>query len=77
MGSDHEAENQMGPPPGRPSPAGQRTVATTISALGSIALGVVTTATVSHNNQSGGQAVTVLPTWVAIAVVNVAYARRR
>jgi hypothetical protein len=67
---------QMGPPPVRPSPAGQRHVATTVTALGSMALGVAATAIVSHDNHSGGQAFMVLLIWIAITVVNVAYARR-
>ncbi len=67
---------QMGPPPVRPSPAGTHSVATTVTALGSIALGVAATAIVSHDNHSGGQALIVLLIWIAIAVVNVAYARR-
>jgi hypothetical protein len=67
---------QMGPPPVRPSSTGQRNVATTVTALGSIALGVAATAVVSHDNHSGGQAFMVLLIWVAIAIVNVAYARR-
>jgi len=67
---------QMGPSPVRPCPAGQRSVPTTVTALGSIALGVAATAIVSHDNHSGGQAVMVLLIWIAIAVVNVAYARR-
>ena len=67
---------QMGPPPARPPSVGQRNVATTITALGSMALGVAATAIVSHDNHSGGQAIMVLLIWVAIAVVNVAYARR-
>jgi hypothetical protein len=66
----------MGPPPVRPSTTGQRTVATTITALGSIALGVGATAIVSHSANSGGQAFMVLLIWVAIAIVNVVYARR-
>ena len=66
---------QMGPPSARPPSAGQRNVATTVTALGSMALGVVATAIVSHDN-SGGQAFMVLLIWVAIAVVNVAHARR-
>src|SRR5580693_4110227 len=37
---------QPGPPPVRPSPAGQRSTAITITALGSIGLGVVATAVV-------------------------------
>jgi hypothetical protein len=67
---------QMGPPPVRPSPVGQRNVATTVTALGSIALGVGATAVVSHGNNAGGQAFMVLLIWVAIAIINVAYARR-
>ena len=67
---------QMGPPPVRPSPAGAHSVATTVTALGSMALGVAATAIVSHDNHSGGQALIVLLIWIAIAVVNVAYARR-
>ncbi len=67
---------QMGPPPVRPSPIEARNVATTVTALGSIALGVGATAVVSHLSSSAGQAFMVLRIWVAIAVVNVAYARR-
>ena len=66
---------QLGPPPVRPSPIGQRNVATTVTALGSMALGVIATAIVSHA-PSGGQAVMVLLIWAAIAVINVVYARR-
>jgi hypothetical protein len=51
-------------------------VATTVTALGSMALGVAATAIVSHDNQSGPQVFMVLLIWVAIAVINVAYARR-
>ena len=67
---------QMGPPPVRPSSTGQRNVATTVTALGSMALGVAATAVVSHDNHSGGQAFMVLLIWIAIAIINVAYARR-
>jgi hypothetical protein len=67
---------QVGPPPVRPSSVGQRNVATTVTALGSMALGVAATAIVSHDNHSGGQAFMVLLIWIAIAIVNVAYARR-
>jgi hypothetical protein len=67
---------QMGPPPARPPSLGQRNVATTITALGSIALGVGATAVVSHSGNSGAQAVMVLLIWAAIAVINIAYARR-
>jgi hypothetical protein len=68
---------QMGPPPVRPSPTGQHHVATTVTALGSIALGVAATAVISHDNHSGGQAFMVLLIWIAIVIINVAYARRR
>src|SRR5216683_848567 len=47
---------QLGPPPVRPSSVGQRNVATTITALGSMALGVGATAIVSHAGNSGAQA---------------------
>ncbi len=67
---------QMGPPSARPPSAGQRNVATTVTALGSMALGVAATAIVSHQNSSAAQAFMVLLIWVAIAVVNIAYARR-
>jgi hypothetical protein len=67
---------QMGPPPVRPSSVGQRNVATTITALGSMALGVGATAIVSRAGNSGAQAFMVLLIWAAIAIVNVAYARR-
>ncbi len=67
---------QMGPPPSRPSPAGTHSVATTVTALGSLALGVAATAIVSHDNRPGAQALMVLLIWITIAVVNVAYARR-
>jgi len=67
---------QMGPPPVRPSSVGQRNVATTITALGSLALGVGATAIVSRANSSAAQAFMVLLIWAAIAIVNVAYARR-
>jgi hypothetical protein len=67
---------QLGPPPARPGPIAQRNVATTLTALGSIALGVAGTAVVSRSSNSGAQAIMVLLIWVAIAVINVAYARR-
>jgi hypothetical protein len=67
---------QMGPPPARPSPIGQRNVATTITALGSMGLGVGATAIVSRGSNSGAQAVMVLLIWAAIAIINIAYARR-
>lgn len=68
------------PPPEAKSPqqsVGQRSVSTTITALGSMALGVAATAVVSHAPSPGGQAVMVLLIWAAIAIVNIAYARRR
>ena len=67
---------QLGPPPARPSPVGQRNAATTVTALGSLALGVAATAIVSHDNHSGSQVFMVLLIWIAITIVNVAYARR-
>ena len=67
---------QLGPPPVRPSPVGTRNVATTITALGSVALGVAATAIVSHTGNVGGQGFIILLIWVAIAIINVAYARR-
>jgi len=68
---------QLGPPPVRPSPVGQRSVATTITALGSMALGVGATAIIaSHVSSSAAQAFMVLLIWVAIAIINVANARR-
>jgi hypothetical protein len=67
---------QMGPPPARPSSIGQRNVATTITALGSMGLGVGATAIVSRGSNSGAQAVMVLLIWAAIAIINIAYARR-
>jgi hypothetical protein len=56
--------------------AGQRSVAMTVIALGSMALGVAATAIVAHAGNGGGQAVMVLLIWAAIAIVNIAYARR-
>ena len=66
---------QLGPPPVRPSQVGARNVATTITALGSMALGVAATAIVSSAGSLGGQAFIILLIWVAIAIINVAYAR--
>jgi hypothetical protein len=66
---------QPGPPPARPSPVGGRNVATTITALGSVALGVAATAIVSSAGSVGGQGFIILLIWVAIAIINVAYAR--
>jgi hypothetical protein len=66
---------QLGPPPARPSPVGARNAATTITALGSVALGVAATAIVSSASSLGGQGFIILLIWVAIAIINVAYAR--
>ena len=66
---------QPGPPPARPSPAGARNVATTITALGSVALGVAATAIVSSVGGLGGQGFIIVLIWLAIAIINVAYAR--
>ena len=67
---------QLGPPPVRPSQVGARNAATTITALGSMALGVAATAIVAHAGTLGGQGFIILLIWVAIAIINVAYARR-
>ena len=67
---------QLGPPPVRPSQVGARNAATTITALGSMALGVAATAIVSSAGSLGGRAFIILLIWVAIAIINVAYARR-
>ena len=67
---------QLGPPPVRPSPVGAQNVATTITALGSVALGVAATAIVSSAGSLGGRGFIILLIWVAIAIINVAYARR-
>jgi hypothetical protein len=67
---------QLGPPPSRPSEVATRNVATTITALGSMALGVAATAIVSHAANVGGQGFIILLIWAAIAVINVVYARR-
>ena len=68
---------QMGPPPVKPGAVGQRNVATTVTALGSLTLGVLATAIVSRADHPAAQAVMVLLVWVAIVVINIAYARRR
>jgi hypothetical protein len=51
-------------------------VASTITALGSMAMGVAATAIVAHAGHLGGQGFIILLIWVAIAIINVAYARR-
>ena len=71
------------PPPGYQAPAarpgpgsvGRRSVAMPVIALGSISLGVLATAILTHA-QYGGPAVLVLVVWVVIAIVNIAYSRR-
>jgi hypothetical protein len=65
-------------PPIRPASrsAGQRSVAMTVIALGSMAFGVAGTAIAAHARNGSGQAVTVLLIWAVIAIVNIAYARR-
>lgn len=67
---------QLGPPPARPSDVGARNVATTITALGSMAMGVAATAIVSHAADVGGQGFIIFLIWAAIAVINIVYARR-
>jgi hypothetical protein len=67
---------QLGPPPAQPSQLGARHVASTITALGSMAMGVAATAIVAHAGTLGGQGFIILLIWVAIAIINVAYARR-
>ena len=67
---------QLGPPPVRPSQVGARNVATTIPALGSVALGVAATAIVSYAGSLGRRGLIILLIWVAIVIINVAYARR-
>jgi len=66
------------PLPRRPASrsAGQHSVAMTVIALGSMALGVAGTAIAAHARNGGGQAVMVLLIWAAIAIINIAYARR-
>ena len=66
------------PPPSRPASRspGQHIVAMTVIALGSMTLGVATTAIAAHSTNGGGQAVMVLLIWAAIAIINIAYARR-
>jgi hypothetical protein len=66
---------QLGPPPVRPPQVGARNVASTVTALGSIALGVAATAIV-HTGALGGRGFVILLIWVAITIINVAYARR-
>jgi hypothetical protein len=74
-------------PPGYPvpvpgaqpsSPSAHRSVAFTITALGSMAFGVLGTAIVSSRMPGpGAQAIMVLLIWTAIVIINIAHARRR
>jgi hypothetical protein len=74
----HQPAAPASPAPIPPWPA-HRSVAATFIALGSIGLGVGATAVLAHasNDNPGAQAIMVLLIWTAIAVINVAYARRR
>jgi hypothetical protein len=67
---------QMGPPPARPAPIAGRQVATVVTALGSIGLGLGATAIVSGAG-TAAQIILTLFIWAAIAVINVVYARRQ
>ena len=67
---------QLGPPPARPSEVATRNAATTITALGSMALGVAATAIIAHAANVGGQGFIILLIWAAIAIINIVYARR-
>jgi len=62
-----------------PSPSStSRSVAFTVTALGSMAFGVLGTAIVSSRMPGpGAQAVMVLLIWTAIVIINIAHARRR
>ena len=82
-------QGYQGPvPPGYPVPApgaqppstsnAHRSVAFTITALGSMAFGVLGTAIVSARMPGpGAQAIMVLLIWTAIVIINIAHARRR
>ncbi|MFY9927754.1 MAG: hypothetical protein WAK82_07125 [Streptosporangiaceae bacterium] len=67
---------QPGPPPARPAPIVGHQVATVVTALGSIALGLGATSIVSGAS-SGPRIVMTLLIWTAIAVINIVYARRQ
>jgi hypothetical protein len=66
---------QLGPPPARPSQVSGRNVAATITALGSMAMGVAATAIVAHTGNICGQGFIILLNWVRLANINVALAR--
>jgi hypothetical protein len=69
------------PAPGAAPPSvshAHRSVAFTVTALGSMTLGVIATAVVSRAPTApGAQAIMVLLIWTAIAVINIVWARRR
>jgi hypothetical protein len=67
---------QLGPPPARPAPVAGRQVATVVTALGSIGLGLVATWIVASAG-SPARIVMTLVIWAAIAVINIVYARNR
>jgi hypothetical protein len=67
---------QLGPPPARPGPIASGQVATVVTALGSIGLGLGATAIVSGAG-TAAQIILTLFIWAAIAVINVVYARRQ
>jgi hypothetical protein len=75
----HVPPGPYGPTPGvnPAAPSAARSVAFTVTALGSMAIGVAATAVVSRAANPGAQAVMVLLIWTAIAVINIVYARRR
>src|SRR5258705_1472145 len=64
---------QLGPPPVRPSQVGTRNVATTITALGSMAMGVAATAIVAHTGSLGGQGFIILLILGANAIIHLDY----
>ena len=51
-------------------------MANTVTALGSMALGVAATAIVANAGMMGGRGFIILLIWAAVAIINVAYARR-
>lgn len=65
-----------GAPPASPS-VGPGSVAMTVIALGSMTLGVAATAILAHDQGGGGRLAVALLIWAVIAIVNIAYARRR
>jgi hypothetical protein len=67
---------QLGPPPARPAPIAGHQVATVVTALGSIGLGLGATAIVSGAG-SPSRIVMTLLIWAAITIINIVYARRQ